>query len=496
MVLMVMTWSDIDLRTDGNGPLFGRLVDRIRFGIETGDLQPGDRLPSERDLAEQLGVSRTTIVNGYRELEAQGLVRGHVGRGTFVCAAHQEARSERQFAWHSKVSLGSRRSIEANLRGIVRNASDRSLISFAAGVTALDCFPAARYAELTQRALCEHPRDALGLAPTEGMPCLREAIARREKLPVERVMIVAGAQQGLDLVTRLLVDPGDSVVMDRPGYVGAIPLFRAAGANIVGWDPESGADELEDLLLRFRPKFLYATPTFSNPSGKTWPVELRRDVVELAERYRLPLIEDEPYRELHFGAAPPPLLSTIADGRGVVQIGTFAKTLSGALRLGWVAGEPSLLDQLSTIKQRSDICSPSLSQMTVAAMIASGTYDAHLARLRPELERRSRAMLGALERQLPVGAIETSAVPGGVFLWGRLGAGMDARELLIEAERLGVTFVPGELFFSDGNGRSHVRLCFSSVPPAVIERGVGRLAEAMRRVAADVAESHGAEPLV
>jgi 2-aminoadipate transaminase len=219
-------------------------------------------------------------------------------------------------------------------------------------------------------------------------------------------------------------------------------------------------------------------------------------VLELAERYRLPIVEDEPYRDLFFGAPPPPSLKAMSGSRGVIHIGTFAKSLSGALRLGWIAAEETAVNQLSMIKQRTDICSPSLSQLAVSAMVSNGSFDAHLARLRPVLKRRSQAMLQAISTSKPVGAMRAQPVDGGVFLWADTGPEIEVRALLAEASRQGVAFVPGDLFFPDGNGRTRLRLCFSCQPRSLIDVGIERLADAMRIVRDHGTSGRHAEPLV
>jgi 2-aminoadipate transaminase len=492
-----MNWTALTLDRSKAGGLYVQLRESLRQSITSGALKPGDRLPSERELAVTLGVSRTTVVTAYQELESQGLVRGHVGRGTFVCAVDRAEPGGDAFPWHGKVALGSLRSIDTNLRSIVRNSSDTSIISFAAGVSALECFPVARFAELTSQMLNERPVDALSLAPTEGHPALRAALADRQQVSASRMMAVAGAQQGIDLATRLLVDPGDAVIMDRPGYLGAIPVFRAAGANIVGWDSmRGGVDELEDLILRFRPKFLYVTPTHRNPTGQTWGARFRRDLLELVGRYRLPVIEDDPYSDLWFESPPPRSLSALANGHGVIYIGSFAKSLSGALRLGWICAEEAMINHLSLIKQRSDVCSPSLSQLTVAALITSGDFERHLVRLRPELARRRREMAIAIEREWPAGVARVNDVTGGIFLWVDLGDLIDAQSLLVEANRLGVSFVPGGAFYPGSEGRGELRLCYSSQPPAAIQEGIRRMGIALRAELARLREGVLSEPLV
>src|SRR5918994_1795153 len=241
-------------------PLYGHLVSLFETAIARGELPSGSRLPPERELASRLQISRTTVVSAYRELESKGLLRGYVGRGTFVCAAPEP--SGTPFAWRGKIASA----------------------------------------------------------------VLREAIAERFHVPADSVLVLAGAQQGLDLLARCLIDPGDAVIIDRPGYLGAIQSFRAAGAKLIGWDVfHADVDELEDLLVRYRPKLIYANPTFQNPTGATMPVRTRRELLKLAERYRVPIVEDATYRDLYFNEPPPPSLRDLDPHNIVIHLNSFSK---------------------------------------------------------------------------------------------------------------------------------------------------------------------------
>src|SRR6185437_7478704 len=247
-------------------PLYSHLVSLLESAIASGELPSGSRVPPERALAERLKISRTTVVSAYRELESRGLLRGYVGRGTFVCAAPEPEGTP--FAWRGKIAAAALRSSDSTLRDVVRNSSDSRLLSLAAGEPALDRFPNDAFLEAVQHLLATDPAAAWGHGPTEGQPALRTAIADRYNVPRESVLVLSGAQQGLDLLARCLIDPGDAVIVDRPGYLGAIQSFRAAGAKLIGWDiARADSDELEDLLVRYRPKLIYTNPTFNNPTG-------------------------------------------------------------------------------------------------------------------------------------------------------------------------------------------------------------------------------------
>lgn len=475
-------------------PRYRQLAEGLAGAIARGELPAGARLPAERELSARLGVSRTTAVNAYRELAARGLVRGQVGRGTFVCADADAG--DAPFAWRGKLARAAERAVDPGLVALMRE-SVADTISFAAGLTALDCFPAELFRERTDAVLRRHGTAALGLGPTEGQPALRQVLAARSGVRPSQVLVLAGSQQGLDLIARCLLDPGDAVVVDRPGYLGALQTFRAAGARLVGWDAaRADPEELEDLLLRHRPKLLYTNPTYQNPTGNVLPLAARRALLDLAARYRLPVVEDEPYRELFFDAPPPPALRELDDQGLVIALGTFSKTLAPGLRLGWLVAPEAVVDQLALLKARADVFSPGLSQLVVADLLAGRQIDRHLGRLRAELARRGGAMVAAIARHVPAGALTLRPVRGGLYLWCRLGPGLDGRTLLERAQAAGVTFVEGERFYADGAGRREIRLCFGGVPPARIGEGLRRLGAVIADEPPPALAQPGRRPLV
>lgn len=458
-------------------PLYRQLGDALAGAIADGVLDEGERLPSERDLAVSLGVSRTTVVTAYRELESRGLVRGHVGRGTFVCAADEP--TDAPFAWRGRVALSAQRGVDPVLRGVLRAAAGPGTISFGPGTPAPELFPVDLFRRITDEVLRRNASAAFGIGPTEGQPGLRRAVAARLGSRPEQVLVVAGAQQGLDLIARCLLDPGDTVLMDRPGYLGAIQTFRSAGANVVGWDVErADPDELEDLILRYRPKLFYLTPTFQNPTGRTLSLEVRHELLRVAARYRLPIVEDDPYGQLWFDRPPPPSLISLDERGLVIYLGTASKTLGAGLRLGWLVAPPAIVEQLTLVKARGDLFTNGLTQLVLAEVLAGRAYDTHLESLRAEHAVRHTALIAALRRCLPAGSIGWRPVDGGLYIWCRLRGGTDAVGLLQQAQAAGVTFVPGEPFYGDGLGRHELRLCFSAATPASIDQGARRLATA------------------
>jgi DNA-binding transcriptional MocR family regulator len=469
-------------------PVYRHIAQAIERGITSGTLALDFRLPAERELAGALKVSRTTVVSAYRDLETRGLVRGYVGRGTFVSAAPET--SGAPFAWRGKVAAAAARSSDSVIRDLLRHAADPAVLSVAAGTPALEVFPIDAYRRSMDEALKRDVRLAWGHSPTEGLPVLREALAHRFGGQPHNVLVIAGAQQGLDLLARCLVDPGDTVIVDRPGYLGALHTFNAAGARLIGWDTvQHDLGELEDLITRYRPKLIYTNPTFQNPTGWTMPLKLRRQLLSLASRLRVPIIEDDTYRELFLNTPPPPSLHSMDTQSVVIHLNTFSKALAPGLRLGWLNAAPPIIEQLALLKQRSDPHMPNLNQLIVADMIADGTFDRHLADLRTEHRRRRDAMIGALERHGASGKLQWAVPDGGLYLWCRLVGRVKAAHVQSHATSESIAFVRGEAFYVDQAGEREMRICFSSVTPGQADEAGKRIMRAVNAARRDLASS-------
>jgi DNA-binding transcriptional MocR family regulator len=403
-------------------------------------------------------------VAAYRELEARGLVRAYVGRGTFICARPDPGSAP--FSWRGKVSAAALQSDDATVRDLVAHAADPGLTSFAAGTPALECFPTDALRRAIDAILSRDASVALKLGPTEGQPRFRATLAERFGGSPENILVIAGAQQGLDLLARCLVDPGDTVIIDRPGYLGAISSFRSAGARLAGWDLQrADLDELEELMLRYRPKLLYLNPTHQNPTGITLPIRARRELIELAERYRVPIIEDDTYRELTLSAPPPPSLYELDElNTVVIHLNSFAKMLAPGLRLGWISAVPAIVEQLALIKQRVDPHTQNLAQLAVSELIETGAFDRHIGQLRGEHRRRRDAMVKALRQHVAPDKLRFGVPEGGLYLWCRLAPQTRARDVQREAFRDRVVFVPGEAFYVDRGGAHELRICYTAQP--------------------------------
>ena len=446
-------------------PLYRRLVTLLERGIASGAVAAGHQLPPERNLAAALKISRATVVSAYRELESRGLVRGYVGRGTFVSATPDAASAP--FAWRGKIAASALQANETTVRDLVRAAADPRLISVAAGVPALDCFPTEAFQRAMNHVLATQADAAWRHGPTEGLQPFREALAHRFGGAPEHILVLAGAQQGLDLLARCLIDPGDAVIVDRPGYLGAIQTFRNAGARLVGWDiTRADTDELEELLLRYRPKLIYTNPTHHNPTGTNLSIRTRRELLELAARYRVPIVEDDTYRDLALtGPPPPPSLFTLDDSHTVViRLNSFAKMLAPGLRLGWISAVRPIVDQLALIKQQVDPHTQNLSQMVICELVEQGVFDKHLSTLKSEHRRRRDAMVHAIRQHVPAGQLRFSVPDGGMYLWCELPPGIQARAVQDHALRESVMVLTGDPFYVDHGGDHQLRICYTSQP--------------------------------
>ncbi len=484
----------LNLQRNSDQPLYLQIRDQIRTLILAGDLPVGARLPPERTLAASLGVNRTTVASAYQELAADGLVEGHVGRGTLVCALPQvggsgeDNRLPQPMPWRELFALGE--PVQDSLvRDLVALCAQEDVISLAGGVPAPDLYPVERFAQANQTVLRQHGRVLLQYCPTEGHLLFRETLADLATgrgivtLP-ENILVLAGSQQGLDLIARAMIDPGDPVVVEVPSYLGALGVFRTAGARLlsVPMDEEGmRMDILERVLARHRPRLIYTLPTFQNPSGRVMSPERRQALLSLAQRYQVPIVEDDPYSDLYFDAPPPPPVKALDRYGHVIYLSTFSKILFPGLRVGWLVAPRPVVDRLVAIKQHTDLHTNTLAQWALVEFIRQGWLHEHLATLRQAYPRKCQTMRAALQEQIRWG-MRWNRPAGGMNLWCHLEAGLRSQDLLTEAAKRKVAFVVGEAFHADGAGHDALRLNFSYQSETQIQTGIRRLGEALEVV--------------
>lgn len=389
-----------------------------------------------------------------------------------------------------RLASRSRRIRPSAIREILKATARPDVISFAGGLPAPELFPIEEVRRAAQEALADDGPGALQYGLTEGYGPLREWIAadlaRTSGLTAAagQILVVNGSQQGLDLVGKVLLDPGDVVLVENPCYLGAVQAFSAYEAELVG--VAGDAEGIQPDALRraletapVRPKLLYLTPQFQNPTGTSLAPARRAEVVALAERFGVPVLEDDPYGRLRYDGAPQRALGALAESDSWLFLGSTSKFLAPGLRVGWLAvRDPALFERLVSAKQAADLHTSGLTQRAAFRYLRrTEAVEAHVAKLRYVYRWRRDAMLAALERNLPAGCRWTRP-DGGLFLWVELPAGADALELFHAAREQNVLFVPGESFWVGEPKRHTLRLNFSHAAPDRIEEGMRRLAAA------------------
>jgi DNA-binding transcriptional MocR family regulator len=477
-------------------PLYRQICHGLREAILSGELAESVRLPTERALAQELHVNRTTVMNAYNELASEGLIEGHVGRGTVVRRSyrgrHEESFERDHPSWLFGLSAGEDAILGPDARVLSELASmgeRKEVISFAAGTPALDLLPAERIRSIVNESLSAQKQQALGYCPVEGLQSLRRAIAERMRMrgiaiDLQHILMLSGSTQGLGLIGRFLLNPGDEVVVEVPTYLGAIQTFRALGARVIGVPTDNEGmrvDLLETILARRHPRFIYTLPTFQNPTGTVLSPERRRRLLLLAKRYQTPILEDDAYSSIYYQGEEPQPLKALDTHDNVLYLSTYSKILAPGLRVAWLAAPTPMIERLSLHKQVFDLNTNALGQWIVAEFLQKGFLDEHLCLLRQRYQQKRDTMLAAIQKHWPT-EVRVNRPEGGFHMWCRLPGEMRARTLLREAAQEGVAFVIGEPFHVDGGGQHAIRLSFASADESHIEEGIQRIGEAMKRI--------------
>jgi len=357
--------------------------------------------------------------------------------------------------------------LRSPVREIFRKVDLSAICSFAGGYPAAVTFPVEDIRRLSGEVLEKYGTKALQYGATQGVTELREAIAARYAVPVSQVQITTSSQQGIDVCTRVLVNPGDVVLAENPVYLGALQSFRAYRAKVM-----SIADYMAGKGTGA--KFIYVIPDFNNPSGKTLSLAEREALVQRARELDLLIVEDSPYRELRYSGEPLPTLRELAPER-TLHLGSFSKIFAPGFRLGWVIGPEPLLEQIYICKQCLDLCPPVFDQYMAAEFLASGALDRNLEKTIVEYRRRRDKMVSLLEKYMPAG-VSWTYPEGGLFLWLTLPEGLDTVALYDEALSRGVAYVAGSFFYVDGSHRNTMRLNFSFIAEEKMETGIRLLA--------------------
>ncbi len=402
-------------------------------------------------------------------------------------------------AWTSRYALRTKGITSSQIRELLKVTQRPGMISFGGGLPAPDVFPVQRFEEACHKVLTEQAASALQYGETEGYGPLRELIANNMarygiKAKVPNVLITSGSQQALDLIGKLFINRGDRVLVEAPTYLGALQAFNVYGAEYVSVpvDDNGLRTDLVERPLRSGPKFMYILPNFQNPAGTTLSEGRRHQLVLLADRYGIPIVEDDPYGQLRYeGEHLSPLVvldrENLRRDNGysignVIYLSTFSKTLAPGLRLGWIVAPPEIIGKLAQLKQGADLHTSTFTQFVAYEVACDGFLDKHVKLIRQVYRERRDVMLQALREFFPP-TVTWTHPQGGLFLWVTLPEGLDMQAIFKSAIEHDVAFVPGNSFYANDSheGSRHMRLNFSNATPEQIREGIGRLATAVKR---------------
>lgn len=405
-----------------------------------------------------------------------------------------------QTPWEYRFAHRTKSMRSSVIRELLKLTEQPDIISFAGGLPAPEVFPLEKFQQACNAVLSQQGGLALQYGATEGFTPLREMIARHTtrygiEIMTQNVQITSGSQQALDLIGRLFINRGDYIVVESPTYMGALQAWNAYGAQYISVPSDENGmivDELE-AALRVGPKFIYVLPNFQNPSGTTLSLERRKKLVEIADKYGVPIVEDDPYGQLRYeGEHLPSVVTLDSEFRGpngghysgnVIYLSTFSKLLAPGLRLAWVVAPPEVIRKMVMTKQGADLHTATFNQMVAYEVAKGGFLDEHVKIIRATYKERRDVMLEMMDELFPP-EVRYTRPQGGMFLWGIMPENMDAAEVFKLAVQKKVAFVPGAPFHANGGGDNTMRINFSFSSPDTIREGVTRLSLTLKEMLA------------
>jgi len=471
----------IELDRSSREPLYRQLAGSLQQRIRSGALPPRTRLPTVRQLAQQLGVTRLTVHSAYAELQSGGWIEATVGRGTFV-AEHIE-----QLVTPIEAQIGREVTPAGMMADLLRMTQLPGMAAVGRADPAPEFFPLRNWQRATEIALAGGGHALMNYTTAQGDQSLRGTLAElaRERgitAGPDEIMITAGVTNGMALATELLARPGDTVIVEQPTYLGLLNILAARGVRAVGVPMDGDGmliDALAETLRTERPAFIYTIPTFQNPGGVCMSRDRRAALLELAERHDVPIVEDDIYGKLSYEGPALPALKADDNGGRVLYLSSFSKSLMPGIRMGYTIAAPELTQRLVRLRQAQDVCSPLLTQRALAIFIEQGWLHSHLRRMLPRYCERRDALLRAMERHFPMGVTWTRP-RGGFSSWVTLPPGTSVIELYLSAIGRGVAFTPGEVFSPTPEATPHLRLCFGAEPPERLAEAVATIGSLLR----------------
>ena len=499
---------DLQLDRDDSEPLYRQIVREVEERVDRQVLHEGVKLPSSRELAQHLQVHRTTVTAAYRELTERGVVTSGVGQGTFIAEGIVRQRSRQRGRPWTQLS---RHQPSASFQARVAVTDRTRLLDRA--VPDPDLYPIPQIRESFEDLLRLPPEHAFSYGPPAGHERLRAALIerlQREGLAAEGndLLIVGGSQQGIDLVARLLLSHGGTVLVDAPTYRGALEVFRLNGARIVplplrldrpradGAASNSGSldfEALEEILERRDVELIYTMPTFHNPTGLTFDADERRQLYELAAAKGVPILEDDWVFDLRRPEQPAPVKSLDESGI-VIHCGTFSKTAVPGFRVGWLLAPQDFFGALLNLKSHCDLSTSLIGQQVLAHLMETPAYDQHVDHVRAVYQSRLDAGLAALARYMPE-SVRWTHPCGGIVNWLQLPPPLSGFDIARDAALQDVLVSPGEIYLADGGLATGLRLCYSLCEPAALDQAIATLAEIIRN-SERTASNLGSAPLV
>jgi GntR family transcriptional regulator, regulator for abcA and norABC len=477
---------DIDWKPDKSSPvpLYLQIKQFIKHKIETGEWPVGSKLPAQRSLAKLWSVNRSTIVTAVEELIAEGLLEGKSGSGTrIVNNTWSLITSTPPPDWNSYVQTGIHQPNLPTIQEINKSEFYPHIIRLGTGEPAPELLPNESMKQVFQK-LPERIA-SLGYEEPLGLRSLRELLSiHLRSIGIQTspssILIVSGALQALQLISIGLLQRGSTIFLEKPSYLYSLNVFQSAGMRLFGLPLDENGVQIKTIMeqrKRQNASLLYTIPTFHNPTGVLMSEERRNELMHVCEQERIPIIEDDVYRDLWLDSPPPQPLKAIDKNGLVLYIGSMSKTLSPGLRIGWVVGPKPVIERLADIKMQTDYGSSSLSQWTVAEWLSSGLYDQHIENVRTELKIRREVTIDALQTYFS--DIATWTVPkGGFYIWLRLLPTLSIRELFETARKNGILLNPGNVY--DPHATQYLRISYAYASLPDLKKGIVQLSKVIR----------------
>ncbi|WP_219836100.1 PLP-dependent aminotransferase family protein [Paenibacillus sp. R14(2021)] len=465
--------------------LFEQIADNLEQRISYGEFPPGSLLPSERKLAEQLGVNRSTVILAFAELRAMGIIESRTGSGTRVSSSKWGATPRHTPNW-SRYSEGGSFLPNPPFMRRIREALTQhpSLIDFASGELAAELAPSAEIAALMRE---QQYTGYLGYDNPQGYTPLRQSLVtylgkyRGIQTTESSILITSGSQQSLFLITQCLLAPGDAVAIEDPSYCYSLPMFQSAGLRLFRLPVDRQGiqpGDIRTLFKKHRIKMVFLNPNFQNPTGTLLGSEERKQLLDVASELGLPLVEDDPFSLTAYEGAPPLPLKAIDPVGSTLYIGSFSKIAASGLRVGWMVAPNAIVKRLADARQQMDFGLSVIPQQIASEFLKSSYFEPHLERLHTQLLYRRDLLIEALEKELP-DLVQYSVPQGGLHLWCKLVPEVHDGKLLEETIKKGAVFVPGSVYGSDAG---YVRFTFARPKAEEIGPGIAMFAEALREL--------------